>query len=255
MILVLDVGNTSTTVGLYNGEELVHHFRIPSDRDKTVKEFQEELDINLGSVNIEGAIIGSVVEEINDRLCYAIQYLYKIQPVLLSSTSNTGITLSLKNNSEIGADRIANGFRAFELYKDAVIVVDFGTATTFDIVNKNGEFIGGIIAPGLTTQFASLNKSTSKLPKLDVEYIEKAIGNCTYEAIMSGIVRGTACMIDGMLEQCEQELGQKATIIATGGFCKIISKYMKRKFDVVSQNLTIEGLRDLYNINSRAKLF
>ena len=117
----------------------------------------------------------SVVEEINDRLCYAIQYLYKVQPVLLSSTSNTGITLSLKNNSEIGADRIANGFRAFELYKDAVIVVDFGTATTFDIVNKNGEFIGGIIAPGLTTQFASLNKSTSKLPKLDVEYIEKAI--------------------------------------------------------------------------------
>ena len=100
MILVLDVGNTSTTVGLYNGEELVHHFRIPSDRDKTVKEFQEELDVNLGSVNIEGAIIGSVVEEINDRLCYAIQYLYKVQPVLLSSTSNTGITLSLKNNSE-----------------------------------------------------------------------------------------------------------------------------------------------------------
>ena len=87
MILVLDVGNTSTTVGLYNGEELVHHFRIPSDRDKTVKEFQEELDVNLGSVNIEGAIIGSVVEEINDRLCYAIQYLYKVQPVLLSSTS------------------------------------------------------------------------------------------------------------------------------------------------------------------------
>lgn len=255
MILVLDVGNTSTTVGLYKNDELIRHFRMSSDRNKTVKEFQKELDVNLGSVNIKGAIIGSVVEEINDRLCYAIQYLYKVQPVLLSSESNTGITLSLKNNSEIGADRIANGYRAYELYKNAVIVVDFGTATTFDIVNNNGEFVGGIIAPGLKTQFTSLNKTTSKLPKLDIEYIEKAIGNCTHEAIMSGIVRGTACMIDGMLEQCEQELGQEATIIATGGFCKVISKYMKHKFDNISPNLTIEGLRDLYNINSRAKLF
>jgi len=255
MILTLDVGNTSTTAGVYENDELVRHFRLPSDKEKTVRDYEEMLEANLGSVVIDGAIIGSVVEELNDRLCYAVQDLYNIRPVLLSSKSNTGIKLALKNNDEIGADRIANGFRAYSLFKKAVIVVDFGTATTFDIVNSRGEFIGGIITPGLKTQFKSLNASTSKLPHLEMNYVEKAIGNCTNEAIMSGIVRGSACLIDGMIEQCENELGEKAVIIATGGFCNIISKYMTRKFDYLSKNLTLEGLRDLYKLNSRAEIF
>lgn len=255
MILTLDVGNTSITAGVYDNEELVKHFRIPSDTTLTTTQYEELLINNTGALKLQGAIIGSVVEELNDRLSYAVLRLYKVNPVILSDKSNMTIKLALKNNSEIGADRIANGFRAYELYKKAVIVVDFGTATTFDIVNSKGEFVGGIIAPGLNTQFSVLNKSTSKLPQLDVEYIERAIGNCTVDAILSGVVRGSACMIDGMLTQCEQELGEKAIIIATGGFCDIISKYMTRKFDYINKNLTIEGLRDLYKINSRAKIF
>ena len=255
MILTLDVGNTSITAGIYNNEELVKKFRMPSDTTKTVKDYEALLASNIEQLSLSGAIIGSVVEELNDRLSYAILDLYKINPVILSEQSNMTIKITLKNNSEIGADRIANGFRAYELYKKSVIVVDFGTATTFDIVNSKGEFIGGIIAPGLQTQFSILNKATSKLPQLDVEYIEKAIGNCTTDAILSGVVRGTACMIDGMLAQCEQELNDKPIIIATGGFCNVVAKYMTRQFDYISPNLTIEGLRDLYKLNSKAKIF
>lgn len=255
MILTLDVGNTSITAGIYDEEQLVKLFRMPSDTNMTVKQYEELLSSNIDTTKIDGAIIGSVVEELNDRLSYAVLKLFRVKPVILNNLSNMTIKLRLKDNTEIGADRIANGVRAYELYKKSVIVVDFGTATTFDIVNSKGEFIGGIIAPGIQTQFSSLNKATSKLPKLDIEYIDNAIGNCTSNAILSGIVRGTACMIDGMIDQCEQELGEKAIIIATGGFCKIISKYMKRSFDEVNQELTLQGLRDLYKLNSRAKIF
>ena len=251
MILTLDVGNTSITAGIYDSDKLVKKFRIPSDRTLTFEEYEAMLASNIEQLSISGVIIGSVVEELNDRLSYTVSNLYNIKPVILSDKSNMTIKIALKNNSEIGADRIANGFRAYELYKKAIIVVDFGTATTFDIVNSNGEFIGGIIAPGLQTQFSVLSKATSKLPQLDVEHIENAIGNCTADAILSGVVRGSACMIDGMLTQCETEMNEKPIIIATGGFCNIISKYMTRKFDYISPNLTIEGLRDLYKLNSR----
>ena len=159
------------------------------------------------------------------------------------------ITLKLKNNSEIGADRIANGVRAYEIYKQAVIVVDFGTATTFDIVNGKGEFIGGIIAPGLGTQLNSLGRATEKLPELKVAEIEHFIGDCTTDAILSGVIRGTACMIDGMLENCISELNESPVIIGTGGLCNIIAKYMTKKFDAINPNLTLEGLRDLFPLN------
>ncbi|MCD8377516.1 MAG: type III pantothenate kinase [Candidatus Gastranaerophilales bacterium] len=251
MIITIDIGNTSTAVGLFNSTELVKQFRMPSDEEKTVRDYEDMLYSNLGSVDIDGAIIGSVVENLNDRLCYAVMDLYGVKAVILSNQSRTGIRLTLKNNSEIGADRIANGYRAFQLYKKSVITVDFGTATTFDIVNSKGEFIGGVIAPGIQTQFNSLNRATAKLPELDIDYIDYAIGDCTQNAILSGVVRGSACMIDGMIDMCEQELGEKAVIIATGGFCNIVSKYMKRSFDLISPNLTLEGLHELYLLNAQ----
>jgi type III pantothenate kinase len=255
MILAIDVGNTSITVGIYQNDSLVDTFRMPSDIGLTFGDYERLISANVGDADVRGAIIGSVVDELNDRLSYAVLELYKVKPVLLSYSSNLPIKLRLKNNSEIGADRIANGVRAYNLYKKAVIVVDFGTATTFDIVNSSGEFVGGIIAPGINTQFESLNKSTSKLPKLDVEYIEKSIGDSTIDAILSGVVRGTACMVEGMLRECEAELSESAVVVATGGLSGIVEKYMTRKFDVVDMNLTLDGLRDLYKLNSRAKIF
>ena len=257
MIIAADVGNTCIAIGVYDvNDVLIRHFVMPSDLNTGLKDFEDFFISNLSGIKeFDGAIIGSVVDELNDRICYAILDLYNIQPVMLTSDMNTGITIALKNNSEIGADRIANGYRAYELYKRAVIAVDFGTATTFDIVNSKGIFVGGIIAPGINTQLSSLNNSTSKLPKINAGYIDKVIGKCTFEAVLSGVVRGTACMADGMLGLCEAELGEKAAIISTGGFSNIISKYMVKKFDAVISNLTLEGLRDLYKLNSKAKIF
>jgi type III pantothenate kinase len=135
------------------------------------------------------------------------------------------------------------------LYEKPCIVVDLGTGTNFEVVNKNGEFIGGVIAPGLNLQMNVLNKFTSKLPKIDVATSTKAIGHNTTEAILSGVIRGTACMIDGLVEQCEAELCEKATLIATGGYSGLISSYLKRPFDFINPTLTLEGLRFLYDLN------
>lgn len=246
MILTIDIGNTSITCGIFDNENLVKSFRMPSDTSMTVQDYGQLLSDEIGSHTLDGAIIGSVVEELNNRIQYAILALYGVMAVILSDKSNMPIKLKLKNNSEIGADRIANGVRGYELCKKAVIVVDFGTATTFDIVNGKGEFIGGIIAPGLGTQLNSLGRATEKLPELKVADIECFIGNCTTDAILSGVIRGTACMIDGMLENCITELNEEPVIIGTGGFCNILAKYMNKKFDIINPNLTLEGLRDLF---------
>ena len=154
--------------------------------------------------------------------------------------------------NEIGADRIANAAGAYVLYKHPVIVIDFGTATSFDIVNGKGEFIGGVIAPGINLQLKSLNKFTSKLPRIEAAKSPCAIGNNTVDAILSGVIRGCACMIDGLVEQCEKELGQKAVVVATGGYASCIAEYMKRPFDYINPTLTLEGLRHLYYINQLA---
>ena len=249
MILTVDIGNTSIACGLFDNENLVKMFRMPSDVNLTTIDYGKFLSAEIGDRKLSGAIIGSVVEELNNRVQYAILAQYGVMSVILSYKSDMPISLALQNNSEIGADRIANGMRGFELYKKAVIVVDFGTATTFDIVNSKGEFIGGLIAPGVGTQLKSLNISTSKLPEITVNSVDTAIGNNTKDAILAGVVRGTACMIDGMLTKAEEELGEKANIIATGGYCELISKYMTRKFDNICPHLTLEGLRDLFLLN------
>lgn len=249
MILTVDVGNTNIVCGVFDGEKLVAKFRMPTQVGYNI---EEDLQSNLAPYEITGAILGSVVDNINDRLCCAIKNVCGVVPVVLSYQSDMPIKLKLKNNAEIGADRIANGVRGWNLYKSAVLVVDFGTAITFDIVNSKGEFIGGLIAPGIKTQFESLGKATSKLPNLNIDYVDKAIGNSTHDAILSGVVRGVGAMIDGMLEQSIKELGETPKIIATGGFCNIVAKYMTHKFDLISPDLTLEGLSDLYKCNKSA---
>ncbi|MBQ9688143.1 type III pantothenate kinase, partial [bacterium] len=138
---------------------------------------------------------------------------------------------------------------AYVNYDKPCIVIDFGTAISFDVVNSNGEFLGGVIAPGLRLQVNALNKFTSKLPKIEMSISNAAIGNNTTEAILSGVIRGTACMIDGLIKQCEAELGEKAVIVATGGYSGLISNYLSQPFDFINPTLTLEGLRILYNLN------
>ena len=245
MILTVDIGNTNITCGLFDGEVLTKKFRLPSDTDLTVQDYNELFTKELGSTSPDGAIIGSVVEDLNDRIQYSILASYGIKAHILSRTSNMPISVSSDN---LGADRIANGIRGYNLFKNAVIVVDFGTATTFDIVNSKGEFIGGLIAPGIKTQLKSLKTSTSKLPNITVSDINTAIGTDTKDAILAGVIKGSACMVDGMLSQVLDELKEPAIIIATGGYCELLAKHLKTPIEL-HPNLTLEGLRDAFILN------
>ena len=250
MLLTVDIGNTSITLGVFDNEALVEEFRLASDKDLSLAEYEVLLKSLLKSFVIDGCIISSVVEELTDKFKTAADNVLKVNSIILSSKINTGIKIKIDNPLEAGADRIANAAGAYVLYKTPVIVVDFGTATTFDVVNGDGEFIGGLISLGIMSQMKALNKFTSKLPRADVSLSPCAIGHNTNDAILAGVIRGTASMIDGMVEQCEKELGQKATIVATGGYSGLIANYLKRPFDYINPTLTLEGLRYLYQINS-----
>lgn len=254
MLLTADIGNTSINLGLFDNDALVEEFRLASDKDLSEEEYEVLLKTLCKPYNIEGCIIASVVDELTKKLESSVLNVFKIKPISVTSECKTGVKISLNNPKEAGADRIANACGAFMLYKRPCIVIDFGTATSFDIVNTKGEFIGGVITPGLNLQMKVLNKFTSKLPKIDVAISEKAIGNSTSEAILSGVIRGSACMIDGLVQQCEKELGGKATLIATGGYSGLISSYLKRPFDFINPTLTLEGLRFLYELNSNVSV-
>lgn len=251
MLLTADIGNTNITLGLFDDTALVEEFRLATDKDLSQEEYEVLLKTLFKPFKIDGCIIASVVEELNKKFKSAIENVFKIEAILLTNDLSTGVEIALKNPKEAGADRIANACGAFMLYNRPCIVIDFGTATSFDIINKKGQFIGGVIAPGLNLQMKVLNKFTSKLPKIDVAVANTAIGNTTADAILSGVIRGTACMIDGLVKQCEKELGSPATLVATGGYSSLISSYLERPFDFINPTLTLEGLRFLYNLNRK----
>lgn len=254
MLLTSDIGNTNITLGVFDEGALVEEFRLASDKDLSLEEYEVLLKSLFKAFDIDGCIIGSVVEELNNKFTSAVRNVFGIESVFLTNKINTGIKIATDFPDEVGADRIANAVGAYVLYNKPTIVVDFGTATSFDIVNEKGEFIGGIIAPGINLQMKVLNKFTSKLPRTDVAISTNAIGHNTTDAILSGVIRGTACMIDGLVAQCEKELGQKAVLVATGGYSGLIANYLTRPFDYINPTLTLEGLRYLYNLNMVGEL-
>ena len=249
MLLTVDIGNTSITLGLFDDDALIEEYRLAADKDLSLEEYEVLLKSLFRNYNVDGCIISSVVEELTKKFKTSVDNVFKIDSMILSTDINTGIKIALDNPKEAGADRIANAVGAYVLYKHPVIVVDLGTATTFDVVDSNGDFIGGIITLGVTSQLKALNKFTSKLPRIEVSLSNNAIGHNTNDAILSGVLRGTASMIDGLIEQCEKELGSKVIVVATGGYSGLISNYLKRPFDFINPTLTLEGLRYLYQIN------
>lgn len=254
MLLVIDIGNTNTNLGVFSDNgELEKSWNIASD----INRFEDEYGILILNLlqnsniapKIDSAIISSVVAPLCETYKKALEKYLKITPFVLSHKAKLPVTIDLKQPKEAGADRLANASAAAVLYKLPAIVIDLGTATSFDIVDENKNFIGGLIAPGLKIQAKSLSQFTSKLPKLKIEAPENAIGKDTISAMLSGIVRGHAAMIDGMIKACEKELGQKATVIATGGYSNVLFDNMERGFDHINPNLTLEGLKYLHKLN------
>lgn len=253
MLLVIDIGNTNTSIGVFEKDNLIDTFSLSSDIKKTQDEYGILLTALLAhnklTSKIEGAMVSSVVPQLCEIYKNAIEKYLNIKAISLSYKSKMPVKLNLDNNKEIGADRIANAAAVCFKYKLPAIVIDFGTATTFDIVDKDANFIGGIIAPGLKIQAKALAQFTSKLPKLKIEAPKSSIGKNTINAMLSGIVLGHGAMIEGMIKKCEEELGEKATVIATGGYSSVLFEKMDNVLNYIDKDLTLYGLKELYYLN------
>ncbi len=255
MLLAIDIGNTNITLGVFEGDKILQSWRLSTQITRTEDEYGVFLKNLLSGTCLNNkvtyAVISSVVVQLTERMEIALKKYLGINSLIISHKIKMNVKLKTQEPSEIGADRIANACACAGLYDTPAIAVDFGTATSFDIVNRNNEFIGGIITAGMKIQAEALSTKTSKLPKLNIEASEHVIGTNTIDAMLSGIVRGHAAMIDGLIFECERELGEKALIIATGGYSSVVCKYLRRKFDYINPDLTLIGLNILYKLNQK----
>ena len=254
MLLVLDVGNTNTVLGVYDGKRLLAHWRLTTVRDRTVDEYgilaRNLLSLaQIDSASIDGLIISSVVPPLNSILeAMAIAY-FKIRPLFVEPGLKTGMPILYDNPQEVGADRIVNGVAAYERCKSAVIVVDFGTATTFDAITARGEYLGGAIAPGLSIAAEALFQRAARLPRVDIRKPPKVIGRNTTHSLQSGLFFGYIGLVRGILSRMREELGEPLRTIGTGGLSVPLQAELQELLDEVDPNLTLEGLRLLYERN------
>ncbi len=254
MIICLDVGNTNIKFAVYDGEELKLSFRVATEHKKTSDEYGGQL-LSILSTNgiavrdIEGGIISSVVPPLDYTLERMCRTYLKITPLMLGAGLKTGMNLRVDNAREVGADRVVNNVAAVRKYGAPCIVIDFGTATTFNVINAKGEFIGGVIAPGIKGSLDSLVNGTAKLPRVEIERPERVIGTNTVTNMQSGIVYGFAGLVEYLVKKIKREMKcDNVTTVATGGFSEVIAKEISC-IDKVDKLLTLEGLRYLYSIN------
>lgn len=252
MFLAIDIGNSNITLGIFDNDTLIKTIRLDSDKNLSVFEYEKLIKNALNNFNIKECAMLSVVEELTEIVKSACENIFKTDIFILNSNSKTGLLLDSSNSATIGADRLANACAVLD-YKLPAIIVDIGTAITFDIVDSDKSFIGGVIMSGINMELKALYENTSKLPLISAKESDFAIGNTTESCILSGVIRGNACAIEGLLNQCEKELNKKVTVVATGGQCNLISKYMSRKFDYIDSNFTLRGLKRAYKISKQNK--
>lgn len=249
MLLVVDVGNTETTLGLCDGEVVTDHWRVTTDAARTPDEVFLLLRNLLAAANVpqdrvDGAAIGSVVPSVTGPLATAAARLTASKPVIIDARSPLGITLAVDEPLTVGADRILNTLAASRLYRADCIVVDLGTATTYDCITADGVFLGGVIQPGVRTSAETLFRRTSKLPATELVAPAKVIGTRTEECIRAGVVFGAAESVDGLVRRIKVEWPNKSVpkVVATGGLAGEIKPYC-REIEIVEPDLTLLGLR------------
>lgn len=255
MIICMDVGNTNIKYAVFDGDNLIMSFRVATEHKKTSDEYGGQLISILGNnkINaseIKGGIISSVVPQLDytlERMC--LTYL-KIKPLQLVPGLKTGLNLRVDNAKEVGADRVVNNVAAIRKYGAPLIIIDFGTATTFNVIDNKGEFIGGVIAPGIKGSLDSLVNGTAKLPRVEIERPASVIGKNTVTNMQSGIVFGFAGLVEYVVKKIKRELkSENITTVATGGFSEVIAKEISC-IDRIDKLLTLEGLKYLYDINA-----
>ena len=255
MILTVDIGNSNIVLGGVEGDEILFEARLRTDATKTSDEYCIDLKMildvyGINTEAVEGSIVASVVPQVLNSFQTAIKKLTGKTCLVVGPGLKTGLNIAIENPAQTGADLVVGCVAALREHKPPMIVVDMGTATTMVVLDKNGALVGGCICPGVRISLDALTERTSLLPGIQLDQPKKAIGRNTIECMRSGIMMGNACMIDGMVERMEAELGCKTTVIATGGIAKFIVPMCKTPI-VYDKDLLVKGLATLYRENRR----
>ena len=253
MILAVDIGNSNIVIGGIQEDKIAFEARLRTDPTKTSDEYCIDVKMilevyGIKQKDIEGAIIASVVPQVLNSIKTAIKKLSKKTPLVVGPGLKTGLNIRIENPSQTGADLVVGSVAALQEHKPPLIVVDMGTATTMIALDESGALIGGCICPGVKISLDALTERTALLPGLQLDQPKKAIGRNTIDCMRSGIMMGNACMLDGMVQRMEEELGQKATVVITGGIAKFIAP-MCRTPMIYDKDLLLKGLAFLYREN------
>jgi type III pantothenate kinase len=255
MLLVIDVGNTNTVLGIYDGERLLDNWRVWTERDRTSDEYGILMRNLFASSSIllekiEAISISCVVPPMLNMLLELCEKYFRLKPLVVEFGINTAMPILLDNPYEVGADRIVNAVAAYHKYRQSLIVVDFGTATTFDYISPKGEYMGGAIAPGLGISAEALFLRASKLPRVELKTPKRVVGKNTVQSMQAGIVFGYVGLTDEIVRRMKEEVGTNPKVIATGGLAPLIAAGSK-SIEEVDEFLTLEGLRLLYELNRK----
>jgi len=258
MLLAIDIGNTNIVIGIFRKESLIHKWRLTTDIKKTIDDYAIDivelcLTNQVNCLEINGCIIGSVVPSLTSRLHEAIkkiisQTVAKKIIIIGDDTTKLDIDIKIKCKNEVGHDRLINSIAGYNKFGGNLIIIDFGTATTFDIVGKDGEYLGGIIAPGVNLSLKALHNMTAQLPKISIKPQKNVIGKSTVEAMNSGVYFGYISMIEGMIKRIENELGFNTTKIITGGLAELFKEPLinTNLIDYFEPELTLDGLKLIF---------
>ncbi len=254
MLLAIDIGNTNIKYGIFDGENLKESFRVSSRISRTADEYGSVLvnlieDKGIDKSKIDGIIISSVIPPLNYTICHMCEYFFNITPIMVGPGIKTGLNVKVENPKEVGADRIVNSVSAYKKYGGPIVVIDFGTATTFNVIDKDGTLLGGVIAPGIKTALEGLVNNTAQLPMIELVSPKKAIAKNTETNMQAGIIFGFAGLTEKILNKIKKELNvTEIKVIATGGLGEIIAKEVK-EIDKVDRTLTLDGLKYIYQLN------
>lgn len=253
MLLVMDVGNTHIVLGLFQGDELLHHWRIQTDRNATEDEYAMLLKslfehVGIRMEEIDGVSISSVVPPLKRVLHLLVRKYFGLQPLVIGPGVKTGLNIQYENPREVGADRIVNAVAALETYGPPLIIVDFGTATTFCFINEQGHYVGGAIVPGVHVSAEALHQRAAQLTRVEVLKPDSVVGRNTVKAVQSGLFYGYVGVVDGIVSRMKELLTRRPTVVATGGLAEMISKEAET-IDVYDPLLTLRGLKLIYERN------
>lgn len=253
MLLAIDIGNTNITLGAYDNDVLLFTARLATVKGTTADQYAVEikniLDLHgLNYARIEDCIVSSVVPSVGGAICNAVSLLCNIVPLELGPGVKTGLNIKIDNPAQLGADLVAGAVGAISEYTLPCVVIDMGTASTISVIDRNGAYLGGVISAGVRLTLKALSENTAQLPSIDITAPKSVIGSNTVDCMQSGLIFGTASMLDGLLDRITDELGEMPTVVATGGLSREIIIHCKNDI-IYNPNLLLDGLREIYEKN------